>query len=333
MKRFLTVLLLSLAVLPGYGQAFTFVSSTTFSPALSGGAFRGLSGIDYVPGNGWYIVSDRGGSKDRINEGNLFLTTTMPPTDDVQRLTTLPSSLEGIRYDAARDRFFLSGERDSVATGEQDSTAILMISGNQLRSGAPPSRLLSRVSGSPNKGIEGMAIMPSGQLWVAPEAGWPNETALNVPNVHFLRYKDPLSSQAPDSLSYPIDRFPNAYFNDDKPGGIAEILALDDSTLLVLERAYHIFLSADQTRREVVLARLYWAHIHEVSQTITKEVAFDFNDLSQFPDVVRNLEGMSWGPAAPNGKRRLYLVTDDNFEDRPARMATQRNQWIVLELR
>lgn len=333
MKGCFTVLLLILASLLAQGQAFTFVSSTTFSPAFNSGAFRGLSGIDYVPGRGWYVVSDRGGARTRVNEGNLFLTDKLPPDTDARQLTpkALPFSLESIRYDARRDLIYLSAERDSAAAGEQDSTMVLALKPSEMGNPARVVRLLSRVSGSTNKGVEGLAITPLGQLWVAPEAGWAGEAAMDNPTVHFLRYTEPLSGNVPDSVSYPIDRFPNAYYRNDRPGGIAELLAIDDSTLLVLERAYHVFLDQDQGKREVVLARLYRAQLDVKTRSFTKTEVFNFNDPNQFPDGIRNLEGMAWGPASTNGKRRLYIVADDNFEYRPERMTTQKNQLIILE--
>ncbi|MEZ0608412.1 esterase-like activity of phytase family protein [Fibrella sp. WM1] len=332
------MLLLLLFMCVGLGaqsQAFTFVSSTTFSPAYNDGAFRGLSGIDYVPERGWYVVSDRGGSRTRANEGNIFLADKLPPAADAQLLTptAAPYSFESIRYDARRELVYLSAERDSVNAGEQDSTVVLALKSRDLGRPERAVRLLSQVSGSSNKGVEGLVITPSGQLWVAPEAGWAGETALNRPTVHFLRYKDPVAGNVPDSISYPIDRFPNAYYQNDKPGGIAELLAIDDSTLLVLERAYHIFLGEDQVKREVVLARLYRAQLDAKTQSFTKTEVFNFNDPAQFPDGIRNLEGMAWGPPSADGKRRLYIVADDNFEYRPERMTTQKNQLIILEAR
>ncbi len=43
-------------------------------------------------------------------------------------------------------------------------------------------------------------------------------------------------------------------------------------------------------------------------------------DLATLGIALDNLEGMSWGPRAPNGKRTLILVSDNNFS---ARQATQ----------
>lgn len=37
----------------------------------------------------------------------------------------------------------------------------------------------------------------------------------------------------------------------------------------------------------------------------------DFHDLGL--STVDNTEGMTWGPALPNGERTLLLVSDDNF--------------------
>lgn len=54
---------------------------------------------------------------------------------------------------------------------------------------------------------------------------------------------------------------------------------------------------------------------------VSKELVLDLGTLSITLD---NVEGMTFGPALPDGRRTLVLVADDNFSD------TQVNQVIVL---
>ena len=51
---------------------------------------------------------------------------------------------------------------------------------------------------------------------------------------------------------------------------------------------------------------------------------------SDQPGGIANLEGMTFGPRLPNGKRSLVVVADDNFP--AADSATDRNQMLVFEI-
>lgn len=316
------------------GQSFTMVSVATlpYQPVHDG--FRGLSGIDYVDGSGWYVVSDRGWNaadhKKEENRGNLFFfgADRNAAASVFNRPTTpLPAnaSLESVRFDASTKTLFLSSEND-------DSSRVSYTSrfGDLLRLNT----LLRVKNGSPNKGIEAVATTPSGHLWVAPEAGWAGETALSIDSIHVYCYEKPTKSTERTAFSYPIDRFPYAYFATDQPGGIADMVALNDSTLFVLERGYHVFRQRqgnDTLTTERVLGRLYEVHVEAATHRLQKKIAFDFNKPSQFNGILCNVEGICWGPS-PTGKRRLYIIADDNFEDRPARKTTQQNQLIILEM-
>ena len=169
----------------------------------------------------------------------------------------------------------------------------------------------------PNKGLEGLALTSTGALWVAPEAGWEGETRMSQDTITFFRYPNPLASDpVVERYAYPINRCPFAQ-GEERIGGISEIVAVDETRLLVLERCY----DASQKR---VTANLYLATPNEKTHTLQKELAFDFN--RQFPGTVCNLEAMAW---ADEQHTSLVLMADDNFRVNK----TLRNQVIVLKRR
>ncbi|MEI8633207.1 esterase-like activity of phytase family protein [Vibrio sp. PP-XX7] len=120
---------------------------------------------------------------------------------------------------------------------------------------------------------------------------------------------------------YPVDPIPA------KPGpdkhadnGVSEILAVDQSHLLVLERAgvqdaqghYHDYI------------RIYQADLHGATnvadqpqlvkgqyQPMQKQLLLNLNH-DDLP-TLDNLEGMTFGPRLANGRQTLALISDNNF--------------------
>ena len=286
-----------------YGQLFRFsFDGDSITVPYLHDSLRGISGIDYVPAlNEWHMVSDRG---PHFTFTNLR---TLRDFSDPSRLTNIqrtPYWHESIRFDATGTYFFFAEEYKhvtSVVVGRRDNSERKV--------------LLSIPLPEDNKGIEGLAVSPSGALWVAPEAGWEGEANLTQDTVTFFRFQRPLDAdRVAERFRYPITRYPLAE-NGERFGGISEILSVDDNTLLVLERCYI-------KSQQQVVAKLYLATISPDTKTLTRTLAFDFN--SQFPGPVCNLECMAWLDAQ---QQTLVLMADDNF----SRSKTQRNQLIFLK--
>jgi hypothetical protein len=110
-------------------------------------------------------------------------------------------------------------------------------------------------------------------------------------------------------------------YNTDQNNGISEMLAVDDNTLLVLERffnpatlqgdlkLYQISLTgATDIQSNTGLTASGVTGITPVSKTLIA----DFPNTSGFP--LNNFEGMTFGPSqTATGKRSLILVSDNNF--------------------
>lgn len=207
-----------------------------------------------------------------------------------------------------------------------------------------PGAFKPEVTGRQTKGVrnngamEGLSLSPSGNiLWVANEQplvqdqpGWKKGLSGGVP---VLRYQRKGQVWVLDSTwIVPLEAATKMDAGAAKilvPGhGFSEILALDDSVALLLER-----------RVEVSSAGVnYVIQIFEVSQApqsgsatpqIQKKLIFDLGRIKDHILDKRgldNLEGMSWGPSL-NGERTLILVSDDNFS------SLQRTLWLAFKVK
>lgn len=125
--------------------------------------------------------------------------------------------------------------------------------------------------------------------------------------------------------------------------GVVAMTALDDTTLLVLERAFIFGVreGGRASRNDILLSRVTLDHADEVSgadslhgwfgRPVAKQRLLSLADLvGQLPSwlaTLDNFEGMALGPRLPDGSQALVLVSDDNFN--PA----QRTAFVVLRLR
>ena len=113
---------------------------------------------------------------------------------------------------------------------------------------------------------------------------------------------------------------PDADFADN---GAAEILAVDDSTFLLIERSgipqaegpwkmyiriYAVDISGSTDISDV-------SSLAEATDVVpaTKTLVVDFEDLDL--EHVDNVEGLTWGPDLPNGSRSIVAVSDNNFDE------------------
>jgi len=142
-----------------------------------------------------------------------------------------------------------------------------------------------------------------------------------------------------------IDRSGNvlaqyAYVTEPIPGpapaaadlGVTEILAIDETRFLAIERAsvqdengdYHNYAKIweyDITGATDVKSQEW---LTEGGYTpVTKKLVLDLNTVL---DHVDNVEGITWGPVLEDGHRSLVLVSDNNFND------TQVTQIIALDI-
>jgi len=111
---------------------------------------------------------------------------------------------------------------------------------------------------------------------------------------------------------YQVEQTPDAPIPADafSTNGLVELLALNnDGALLALERAFSVGVGND--------VRLY-----EIDEMGNKRLLLNVED--NYGIVPDNLEGMTFGPELADGRKRLLMVSDNNFG------ATQKTQFLAF---
>jgi len=174
-----------------------------------------------------------------------------------------------------------------------------------------------------NLGLEGLALTPDGRhAWLAMENALiqdgPIPTTSAPGGPCRLTRMDLETGRATRQIAYVPDPIPLRPLipGSHADNGISEILMLDADRMLVLERAYA--LGAGNS------LRLYEIDTRDATDVLetdalaagnhrpaAKTLVADFARLGL--SRLDNTEGMCWGPALPDGKRLLVVVSDDNF--------------------
>ena len=100
--------------------------------------------------------------------------------------------------------------------------------------------------------------------------------------------------------------------------GVVELLPLNNRFLLAMERSFSV--GAPDTGNTI---RIYKVSLPGKGGTASKQLVLDLDELGIPLD---NVEGMTFGPRLPDGRRSVVLVSDDNFA------ATQFTQFMVFAL-
>jgi hypothetical protein len=182
-----------------------------------------------------------------------------------------------------------------------------------------------------NLGFESLALSAEGDtLWTANERPLkqdaPDDETRPSP-VRLLRYERREGGFAPGAqLVYEVEPIDPKLGRGFAIRGLSDLLVLPGGDLLALEREY-----VEGRGFKIQLYRLSTAGATDVSgfdalagrtwTPVGKTLVFDFAGAGFSPD---NLEGMTFGPALPDGSRTLVLVSDNNFE------LFQRTQIVAL---
>jgi hypothetical protein len=112
--------------------------------------------------------------------------------------------------------------------------------------------------------------------------------------------------------------------------GVSEILAINDWQLLVVERSfstgrlsnnirvYLVDLREAEDVKDIVSLKKYPSQ-----KVLQKKLLLNMDRLGRLID---NIEGVTFGPVLPNGKRSLIFVSDDNFSP------NQKTQFLLFEV-
>ncbi len=319
---------------------------------FDGTTVGGLSGIDYRPSTGEYVLisddrSERAPARgytarftvDANGVGPVTFTGTYPLRTPAGTVYA-PKSVdpEEIRVDPWTGDYFWTqeGERaddvladPSVRVARPDGTFVaeLLIPDNErMRPDAGPRR---------NAALEAATFATGGALFVTAVEGpllqdGPEATVTSgaISRITVQARFGPLLAQ----YAYPME----PVFAESRPepgrggNGVASILAadpLDPTKFLVLERAYvegagdkiRIYEADTAGATNVLDAPLGDA------RPVAKRLLVDLAEAG-LTDI-DNIESMTWGPRLPSGERTLVLVSDDNFA------AGQITQLVALAVR
>jgi len=184
-----------------------------------------------------------------------------------------------------------------------------------------------------NLGFESLNMTPDGRMLVTANEGalvqdGPVSTVTDGSLVRVLAYdaakRSPVAEYVyevePVAEPSPIGAF--------TVNGIAELLPIDDSgTMLVMERSFSVLGSlgggsgnsitiheaSTAGATDVLGVDALYAGGSPIAFTpMSKRAVFAFDDLTFKID---NIEGMTFGPDLPDGRKTLVFVSDDNFND------------------
>ena len=248
------------------------------------------SGITWLGGDRYAVVSDKsdtdgffiwtikldsitGEIRSAKNEG--FYSSSQPNRDG-----------EGIAFNPRTNTIFISGEADNYIK-EYD------LSGKLTGRDIPPTPLYKTLPR--NLGLEALSYNDSTQtLWTCNESGDVVIQSYNANNLQPLHHY-------PYTLDAPIANQAKAQFY---AHGIGTLCALDDGSLLVLEREFYV---PKKTLGAFVSCKLF--HFRP-GDTHKEQLASWRTSLTLFKQDIANYEGMCLGPKLKDGSRVLVLVAD-----------------------
>jgi len=341
----------------------------------------GLSSIDYdAQRNVFYLVSDDRGEHGpaRFYTARLHFTAEHFSGAEIIGMTPLEVPVitnrrgivqksavdpEALRYDAHRNEIIWASEADGTSPWSTSRvTPFIRTAALDGRKRADFAIDPMFMAGSSNQGprgnlsFEGLALSADGDsLWVAMEGPLlQDDSPPDIGKGAVVRIsrmaRQPTSPQPLlAQYAYVLDALPGNSLLDGWPSiqGIAEILELDETRLLVLERGFTSgagisvrlyeasFATASDIRQvPALLERAIAGHgaprtaaMNPTTRPIvpmSKRLLLDFSRLG-LPHI-DNIEGMSWGPRLANGHRSLVFVSDNNF--RPIQV----NQFLAFEV-
>lgn len=315
----------------------TVASGTPFADTAVGG----LSGLDYDPATDRFLAlsDDRG-----IHGAPRFYTLTIDLSDGrldpgdvtVTGVTLLRDSIgaplplgtvdpEAIRFGPDGALLYWSSEGDAALL-VPPSVQAMAPDGRQVRAFALPPAYVPNAQQTlgvrVNEAFESLTLGPDEKhLFTAVEAALHQDgPAASVDSgspARVLRY-DLETGAADAAFVYwvePVPSEPTAANGGAGNNGLVELLALDETTFLALERAY--VPGVGNTIRLFETSVRGATNVHgQMSirfRAVTPMPKTLLLDLAELGITLDNIEGMSFGPTLADGRRTLILVSDDNF--------------------
>ncbi len=325
----------------------------------------GLSGIDYDFKNGvFYMISDDRSDHNpaRFYTAKIKIQNSVIDTVIFKNITFLKNKMgnnypnsrenafnvpdpEAMRYHANEKKFVWSSEGERIVDKEKfilQDPGIIEITkeGHFVDTFQLPDifRMQATENGPRKNGVfEGMAFSGDYKhLYISteeplyedgPRAGLNDSSGIT----RIIKY-DVATKKTVGQYAYKIEPVAHAPIPEDgfKVNGISDILWLNEEELLVVERSFSLGRFSNTIK--IFVASLKGAdNVQNMSSLntknpvkfISKRLLLDMDDLKLFID---NIEGVTFGPVLPNGKRSLIFVSDNNFSQ------WQRTQFLLFEV-
>ena len=350
-----------LASAPAAVTSLAFLGSAVISRDASGLTrdFGGISGADRDPAtNTWYLLSDDRSEKAParfytaaidVNERgfkSISITSAVSLKRPDGSLYPAPQAggevpdPEAIRFDPASGTLLWSSEGDrrlGLSPFVRQSTR----AGDFAGEVALPKNLATHKDAERgarnNQSIEGLAFTPSGGLWVAMEAPLYEDGPVASRAAGAMARFTKLDAQrrVVGQYAYPVDAIPRDATGGKlrSDNGVSEILAVDEDTLLVIERCGYevaelVFQFAIRVYEVKLGAATNIAGIDSLAGAryvpMSKRLLLDLNQAGI--GNIDNIEAAAWGPRLANGNAMLILISDDNFSPH------QVNQFLAFEV-
>ena len=316
---------------------------------FAGTTIGGLSGIDYDTARKvYYLICDDGSEKQPAR----FYTASIPLSSDSIIFTGVTSlrmpdanvypatknmapDPEAMRYNPHTGKLIWSSEGERITEGKDTilkDPGVYEINkdGTFIDSFAIPStfHMQAAAAGPRRNGtFEGLGFTPDGSYMFVnleepryedgPRAGFTDTTAY----IRLLKY-DLHTRQPVAQYAYNLAPVAHHPIPEDKfyVNGASDILVLSETQLLVTERSFSSGIRG-------CTIRLYLAtldHATDVSRINSlqeaksfipakKTLLFNFDSLHTYID---NIEGMTFGPRLPNGRRSIIFIADNNFSEK-----------------
>lgn len=350
---------------PITGLKFIGEYSLPHKMQFRGTTIGGLSSIDYSPKEGVYylICDDRSDinparfytakirfstagfdTVEIVNVTNLLQKNGQPYYSRKQNPFGVPDP-EAMRFNQKTGMFAWSSEGERTVRNEltvltDPAVNIIRKDGQLLDTFSLPANMQMKATanGPRNNGVfEGLAFSPDFKnLYVSVEepiyedglraglfdsSGWIRiiqyDTETKMPVAQFAYQIDPVVQEPISEGLFIVN-------------GVTDILAVNDRQLLVTERSFstgrlgnniRIYLADMQDAENV--AGIVSLKTHPPKRPLQKSLLLNMDKLGRLID---NIEGATFGPVLPNGKRSLIFVTDDNFSD------AQKSQFLLFEV-
>jgi len=319
---------------------------------FGGATFGGLSGVDFnATTSTWRAISNDGSNHGpaRFYDLNLgssaqALRSAVSSSNVTGGLvpllradgTVYPSSAtagqdtvepEAIRYDpTTKDVFWVNEGVHTSSLSVPPSVRESTTDGHLVKQFPLAKQVASPTATSgirDGEGLTGITVAANGVVSYSTLAGpllqdGPEPTATTGAFTRILGQSRALGWPVLSEYAYPLDKLPLADANGNGTNQVADILTVDATHYLVLERGTAPGQGNSVRLYEIDTSSAFnvvsFASLNGATFTpVTKTLLLDFASLSLSCGVA-NFSGLAWGPTLSNGDRSLVLVSDNGFD-------------------